>query len=468
MMREPPVKKVLYWCRACNVPLLGKTCGCGAEGDRIPLLKPYDARPALGADRELLRNLLSERFGIRELPRIILFNKTGGLDRHDLVIANGARFGWLSFQPCEKSWSFSPEFEALPWLLPRVEKGIVDLSLAYTGKESISEQRIGGKRLKVGEEIPEGPVILHYRRLAGIGTVSEGHVRVKKLGRIDQGTYPDPGWETAVERNRQHLKNLERHAVRFIRQHIQDRPRANVSYSGGKDSTAVLELARRAGVSEVYYVDTGMEFPETLSFIGEMKIPVRLFGGGLLHRIDRQGPPKKDNRWCCEELKLRPVKDWLAGKKCVTIQGNRWYESFSRAGLPPVCENPYYPGQLNISPIRNWRALEVFLYIWWRDLPLHPLYEMGMERIGCWMCPAMLESEFELVRKIHPDLHRQWMEILQDYYKGKKLPPEFFRCGLWRWDELPPKMRQLLGEKKAGASRTGFSKRSGRKAARTF
>jgi 3'-phosphoadenosine 5'-phosphosulfate sulfotransferase (PAPS reductase)/FAD synthetase len=448
MLREPPVKKILFWCPCCNVPLLGKTCACGAEGDRIPLLKPYDARPALGADRELLKLLLTDLFGIREIPRIVLFNKTGGLDRNDLVIANGARFGWLSFHPCEKSWSFVPEFEALPWLLPRAEKGIIDLSSAYAGMEPISGGRIGGKLLPVKGEIPDGPVLFRYRGFTGIGMISEAKIRVRKLGRIAERTYPDPAWEMAVEQNRQHLKNLERHAVRFIRQHMQDRPLVNVSFSGGKDSTAVLELARRAGVREVYYVDTGMEFPETLSFIASTEVPVHLHGGGLLHLVDRRGPPKKDDRWCCEELKLRPVREWLAGKKCVTIQGNRWYESFSRANLPSVCENPYYQGQLNISPIRNWRALEVFFYIWWRDLPLNPLYELGMERIGCWMCPAMLESEFELVRKLHPGLHRQWMQVLRDYYKGKKLPEEFFRCGLWRWNELPPKMNQIIRGKK--------------------
>jgi 3'-phosphoadenosine 5'-phosphosulfate sulfotransferase (PAPS reductase)/FAD synthetase len=466
MMREPPVKKVLYWCRSCNVPLLGKSCGCGEEGDRIQLLKPYDVRPVLDADRELLLQQVSGQFGIGELPAVILLNKTGGLDRNDLVIANGARFGWLSFQPCEKRWSFTPEFDALPWLLPRAGKGIVDLETAYAGKEPISDRRIGGKRLIVGRDIQEGSVLLRYKGLTGIGTVREGYMRVRKLGRFTPDNFPDPGWETVVERNRQHLKNLERHAVRFIRQHMNDRPHANVSFSGGKDSTAVLELARRAGVAESYYIDTGMEFPETLSFIEDLKIPVRLYGGGLLHRVHRLGPPKKDNRWCCDELKLRPVKEWLAGKKCVTVQGNRWYESFSRSGLPPVCENPFYPGQLNISPIRNWRALEVFLYIWWRHLPLHPLYNLGMERIGCWMCPAMLESEFELVKKIHPDLHELWMEALKDYYKGKRMPDTFFSCGFWRWDNLPPKMKQILGGEIEPSKKTGSSKKSGRRISR--
>jgi 3'-phosphoadenosine 5'-phosphosulfate sulfotransferase (PAPS reductase)/FAD synthetase len=453
-MREPPVKKVLYWCPRCNVPLLGRGCACGEQGGGMPLLRPYDVRPALGTDRTILAAILRERFGTGLLPKIVLFNKTGGLDRNDLVIANGTRFGWLSFHPCDKRWTFVPEQEALPFLLPHALTGIIDLEVAYGGKEAIAERRIGGKRLAVRTEISDGPVIVRFRGQAGTGILSGDSLKIRKLGPVHPADYPDPGWDEAVERNRFHLKNLERHAVRFIRQHMNDRPRVNVSFSGGKDSTAALELARRAGVTECYFVDTGMEFPETLSFVDQMEIPVRLTGGGLLRHVRERGLPAKDNRWCCEVVKLLPVKRWLGDQgECVTVQGNRLYESFSRAGLPPVCENPFHPGQLNISPIRNWRALEVFFYIWWRRLPVNPLYEMGFERVGCWMCPAMLESEFEHVRTAHPDLHSRWISVVREHAGRRSLPPEYVTCGLWRWENPPPKMQEMLQAKKATPGR---------------
>ena len=80
-MREPPVKKVLYWCEECNVPLLAKSCACGREGKRIELLQPYDLRPALSADRDLIIRLVRERYGDIPLAKILLLNKTGGVDR---------------------------------------------------------------------------------------------------------------------------------------------------------------------------------------------------------------------------------------------------------------------------------------------------------------------------------------------------------------------------------------------------
>ena len=67
-MREPPVKKVLYWCEECNVPLVGKTCACRKEGKRIELLQPYDVRPALAADTALIKRLITGAVWQRPAP----------------------------------------------------------------------------------------------------------------------------------------------------------------------------------------------------------------------------------------------------------------------------------------------------------------------------------------------------------------------------------------------------------------
>src|SRR5512136_672459 len=144
-MLEPPVKKVLYWCEACNVPLVGKICACKREGKRIELLQPYDVRPALAADTALIRRLITGRFGTVPLQKILLLNKTGGVDRADLVIMNGERLGWLTFDPVTRSFSFDIAPEALPFFIGRATKGIVDLDLG-TGIRH-EGGRVGGKRL---------------------------------------------------------------------------------------------------------------------------------------------------------------------------------------------------------------------------------------------------------------------------------------------------------------------------------
>jgi cysteine desulfurase/selenocysteine lyase len=104
------------------------------------------------------------------------------------------------------------------------------------------------------------------------------------------------------------------------------------------------------------------------------------------------------------------------------VQGNRWYESWNRADLDETSQNPANPLQLNISPIRNWRALEVFLYLWWQKVQINPLYNKGLERIGCFLCPAMLESEYEELRIILPEYARRWDAFLEKWADKKGLP----------------------------------------------
>ncbi|MBR1367974.1 phosphoadenosine phosphosulfate reductase [Methanocalculus chunghsingensis] len=440
-MREPAVKKILFWCDTCNIPLLGRRCGCGAEGRSIPLLEPYDLRPALRADMDLIRALLLAQFGDIPIPKIVILNKSGGTDRADLIIMHGRRFGWLLFDPVKRRYSLDIVPEALPFLLPFAKKGILQLDEHL---DQTSKVRIGGKRFPLKTPVPEGTCIISYRKKYGTGIVKEGHVRVKELGQVDPVTPDNPDWKKVIEQNRYHLKLLERDALRIIKAHIHDRPVANVSFSGGKDSTAVLHLARKAGVTSAFFIDTGIELPETIAYIESMGVPIIRKAGDFFAAVERAGPPGKDHRWCCKLLKLHPLRLYLSEiGPCVTFQGNRWYESWNRADLEETSQNPANPLQLNVSPIRNWRALEVFLYLWWQNAKINPLYEMGLERIGCYLCPAMLESEYETIRKIHPDLTDKWDSFLKRWAMKTGMPKGFTEYGLWRWRALPPKMREL-------------------------
>ncbi len=440
-MPEPPVKRLLYWCRSCNVPLLGKTCACGADGTPIPLLQPFDVRPALTADREILHQLITTRFGEIPIPTIVLLNKTGGIDRNDLVIIHGRRFGWLSFDPAAKKYRFDLAPEALPFLIGTISRGIIDLAGKVPGT---LKGRIGGKQFPLSTTEEEGTVVVTYNGKFGTGVLKDGKLRIKELRSVEPEAPPDPAWEDAIYCNRIHLKNLERNAVRAIKQHISDRPTANVSFSGGKDSTAVLHLARKAGVKNAFFIDTGLEFPETIEFVKREGVEIIGPGGDFWLAVGKAGPPAKDFRWCCKLLKMKPLRLYLSRiGPCVTIQGNRWYESWNRADLAISLQNPHNPLQLNVSPIRNWRALEVYLYLWWRKIPYNPLYDLGLERIGCYACPSVLESEYTLIRNIHPELAGKWDTFLSKYSGFEGFPPDYVSLGLWRWRHIPPKLFDL-------------------------
>jgi len=130
-------------------------------------------------------------------------------------------------------------------------------------------------------------------------------------------------------------------------------------------------------------------------------------------------------------------------KGCVTIEGRRIYESFNRSTIRAVERNPYVPNQTTLSPIRNWRALEVMLYIYWNSLEPNPLYDQDFERIGCWLCPASLQSEFSHLKKSHPQLHAKWTSSLQAWAEENKLDSRYIDWGFWRWRRHPPKMIEI-------------------------
>jgi cysteine desulfurase/selenocysteine lyase len=437
--------KHLNWCPHCNVPLIAKTCSCGTKSKEIPLQQPYDIRPVLKADYDLLQTLIRDRFGPRiTLPHVMIFSKAGGLDRNDLIIANGSRFAWLWFDPVTRTFRLDIEAEALPHLIGKIDKNIIDIE---TATPSLPSGRLGGKKIFVtAPEATDGSVILKYKSKYGTGILKNGAIRIKKLSNVQPILdMENPVWDDVVKRNTFHLKNMERAAVREVKQNLGLAPTANCSFSGGKDSTAVRHIAQKAGVTDAFFIDTGLEFPETIEFVHSQNVRLIEKTGDFWTAVEKAGPPGKDHRWCCKLLKLNPLKICLAETNpCVTVQGNRWYESWNRASLDAISQNPNNPLQISIFPIRSWRALDVFLYLWLREIPYNPLYEHGYERIGCYLCPAMLESELATMRKTHPNMVARWDEFLIRWAANHDLPPEFVNWGLWRWKELPPKMKELV------------------------
>jgi phosphoadenosine phosphosulfate reductase len=127
----------------------------------------------------------------------------------------------------------------------------------------------------------------------------------------------------------------------------------------------------------------------------------------------------------------------------VTIEGRRIYESFNRSTIKAVERNPYVPGQTTLSPIRDWTALEVMLYLRWNGWEPNPLYEQDFERIGCWLCPASLQSEFASLLESHPQLHSQWTSCLKEWAEESGLDERYIDWGFWRWKRHPPKMLEI-------------------------
>ena len=218
---------------------------------------------------------------------------------------------------------------------------------------------------------------------------------------------------------------------------------------------ATLLLVLDAGLKPpLLFIDTGLEFPETVEHVRELAAQYDLelleerAESAFWDAVGYFGPPGKDFRWCCKTCKLGPATRMIKDKfqdGVLAFIGQRSYESMARSKSQRVWNNPWVPGQLGASPIQNWSALHVWLYLFQKGVEYNSWYEKGMERIGCWLCPANDLGDLVLVDEQFPD-YKRWEQFLNNYASDKGYTQEWVDYGLWRWKRLPKSMQNLVNE----------------------
>lgn len=465
-------KETCRWCDECGTLLLGDKCSvCGSSGREFRINSPGDIRPCMGDSIDLVLRLFREAFGT-DAPlrgRSIWFNKVPGEDRTDEVIADGAVLGVVRFDMRQDRMVLEVRQPGADMFHDAATKNIV----WFWGMSGHLKGKVvpGGNLNDVVGDFSKGdPVIVRKGQRIGTGIAledsgslksSERAVKIRDIGQPSPAhTVPEADLRTFIACNRDHLKRIQRRAVREIRTFLEEKNGrglpVTVSFSGGKDSLAAYGLASQAADRiELMYIDTGLEFPETVEYVRAFagkhgnRLHVASGGDGFWENVDAFGPPAKDFRWCCKVCKLGPITDMIDRdfpEGTVTVEGNRWLESYARSGIGFVTRNPFVPNQINLNPIRSWTAAEVWLYILSHNLDYNPLYDRDFERIGCYLCPSCLSSEWRNTGRIHPELYTRWEDHLHEYARSRGLPDEYVDSGFWRWKVLPPKMVQLSEE----------------------
>ena len=230
-----------------------------------------------------------------------------------------------------------------------------------------------------------------------------------------------------------------------------------VNFSGGKDSTVLLDLARRVSSDiPAVFVDTGLEYPEIRAFVKTIPdvewlkptIPfnkvIEKYGYPVISKDvamrvyyakrgskwavnDFQGlltdgtPAKFKERYkkwtrlidapfiisdrCCMVMKINPIQAYTKRTGNNSIVGTLACESFRRqsAYLQNGC-NGFHKKQPSSQPMSFWLEQDVLRYLKLTDIPYSKIYgdiveekgklrTTGADRTGCMFCMFGLHLE---------------------------------------------------------------------------
>ena len=258
-----------------------------------------------------------------------------------------------------------------------------------------------------------------------------------------------------------HLEKLEATSVHILREAYREFKSLVMLWSIGKDSTAMLWLARKAFFGHVpfplVHIDTAFKIPEMIEYRDKLAREWRLnmIVGQNTQAIagKRTFPDGKLSRLeCCKALKSEALKHTLSGdwtrfrfdhklgqyvedtnKEPYTgvIVGARADEEGSRSkeryfsprdrdsewdigDQPPELWGQYKtdfaPGtHVRVHPLLDWTELDIWEYIGKENIPVVPLYfnrgdGKRYRSLGCWPCTAPVESTAGNVQEVIEEL----------------------------------------------------------------
>ena len=239
-----------------------------------------------------------------------------------------------------------------------------------------------------------------------------------------------------------------------------------VSFSGGKDSTAMLlgMLERGMPVDAIIFCDTGMEFPEMYEHIDRVEAYIarpitRLRAGVTFEYLMTEKPvsgtsrlgymwPGPKKRWCTSKLKDAQRKGYFRsireGRSVIEYVGLAADEAHR---MKRKCNR----GVNQRHPLADWGMTEAdaLRYCYDRGFDWGGLYRIN-KRVSCWCCPLKSLNSLRVLYRYHPAL---WARLRamddREIERGcRTFRPDYSVAELEKLFEAEAKQKRLFKEQK--------------------
>ena len=229
----------------------------------------------------------------------------------------------------------------------------------------------------------------------------------------------------------QDLGELEERSISVLREAKMQFKRIVALWSMGKDSTAVLSLARKAFMKKVpfpvMHIDNGIDFPESYSFrdsliekwgleliVAESKIKKELSGFSCCGANKTDALKKVLNEYGFDAVivSIRRDEHGIRAKERFFSPRDKYFKWNYKNQPEELWGNYTSPSEdkshVRVHPILEWNEIDVWNYTKKEKLPINPLYlakdGFRYRSLGCTHCTVAMPSNARTIDGIMAEL----------------------------------------------------------------